>query len=161
MNRHFRTNICTYTHTHTHIYIYIYIYIYIFVPFLNQFPFPCYHQIQHVQRAHIYSYYQQIQQRGLAQWWDSDHEHGTAYLRITDRVFCKDRPGCRKPVGFILGPTGFHDNPVGFVIPVPNRPVYFQPRPGFIHNMEGVIPVCNRPGYKKPDRVWYAAGKGG
>ena len=70
-------------------------------------------------------------------------EDGTAYLRITDRVFCKDRPGFRQnPVGFILGlgPTGFHDKPVGFVIPVPNRPGYTENPTGFdIYSMQGGV----------------------
>ena len=70
-------------------------------------------------------------------------ENGPAYLRITDRVFCKDRPGFRQnPVGFILGlgPTGFHDKPVGFVIPVPNRPGYTENPTGFdIYSMQGGV----------------------
>ena len=102
-----------------------------------------------------------------AQWWDMYSEDGTAYLRITDRVFCKDRPGFRQnPVGFILGlgPTGFHDKPVGFVIPVPNRPGYTENPTGFdIFSMQGAWQTgrfrhsCSEPTglYRKPDRVWY------
>ena len=58
----------------------------------------------------------------------------SSFLLRTDRVIQKTRPG------LIYSACKGHDKPVGFVIPVPNRPGYTENPTGFdIYSMQGGV----------------------